>query len=158
VATAGLLGGLFDAEAAQRGYLLTGENDYYARYLLARAGVESSVQRLADLTPEDAAQKRRLAQIDPLIKARIPKIDDTFNLYRNGDPQGAIDIVRSGQGMLLMADIRTIIMDMDRAERRVLEAREAGVDRALSYQAIAILLTLFCAMLLIGVSLRSRLA
>jgi CHASE3 domain sensor protein len=63
-----LLSELRDAETGQRGYLLTGDQDFLKPYLAVRRGIPAHLEELRRLTKNRAADQR-LDVMAPLIEA-----------------------------------------------------------------------------------------
>ncbi len=155
-ATQALLSQVQDAENAQRGFLLTGDNDYLERGLYARASVPNTLRTLAELAIDNPTQAARVAALKPLIERRLGVIENVITLYRSGKPEAALARVRDGQGRRMMDQIRLDIGQIDRQERRLLDQRRKEADAALTLSASAILLTLLAATALVALSVRAR--
>src|SRR5437899_1949145 len=56
-----------DVETAYRGYLLTGDETFLQPYRDAQVRIDNTLQRLRELTAENAAQGQRLSDLRPLI-------------------------------------------------------------------------------------------
>ncbi len=119
-----LLSDLKDAETAQRGYLLTGDETYLKPYLATR---DSVLLRLADLrqrTPLGASQQHLDALI-PLIRAKVAELSDVIALRRQEDLPAAQALVRTGRGKLLMDSIRSEIGAFTGIEERAAAQSDA---------------------------------
>ncbi len=120
----GVLSTIKDAETAQRGFLLTGEDAYVAPYAYASTvwkGEIAAARALLRGTPE---QERRLRTLERLCADKIAELSETIALHRQGDNAGAVAIVRTGTGMELMQRIRAVAAEMTDEERRHLAARQ----------------------------------
>jgi CHASE3 domain sensor protein len=126
------LADIHDAEAGQRGYLLTGDRDDLAPYDAGRRGLASDTARLRVLTQDNPTQQRRLDTLERLLSDRVALMDSTIRL-RAAEPQAAaVAIVRSGRGRALMDSARTRLAEMVSDERHLLADREARVERVRS--------------------------
>jgi PAS domain S-box-containing protein len=109
------------AESEQRGYLLTGDPGYLEIY---RNTIDASVAALADVRSAAAgspAQRRAVAEIEPLMLRKFDELRETVRLYDSGDHAAALALVRTGLGLDLMTRIRVATLrSMDEQQRLVL--------------------------------------
>ncbi|HZY88753.1 MAG TPA: PAS domain S-box protein, partial [Gemmataceae bacterium] len=108
-----------DAETGQRGYLLTGNEDYLAPYLKAVREREGRLRALTERVGDDTEQRRRLAELSSLIDAKMAELGRTVGLQRRGRPQDALRVVASGEGQQDMLAVRRAVagMEADARER-----------------------------------------
>ncbi len=71
---AALLSLLQDAETGQRGYVITGEARYLEPYLKALSRLDDETANLRRLTQDNPTQQNRLAQLAPLIQAKLAEL------------------------------------------------------------------------------------
>ncbi len=114
---------LQEAETGQRGFLLTGEPAYLAPYERARDLVRDEIARLTALTRDNAEQQRALGQIDETARAKLDELRQTVELRQAGDAEGALALVRTDRGLVLMERLREQIGAMAATEARLLEER-----------------------------------
>jgi len=119
-----------DAETGQRGYLLTGTENYLEPYLAAKAALPVEVEKLAELTADDAHQHDRVETLQHLIADKIAELDHTIELRRGGDAEAALAVVRSDVGKIAMDRIRAGVAAIEGAEKMQLEQREADLRDA----------------------------
>jgi len=89
---------LDDAEMAQRGFVLTGEERDLDLYRQALPGLESEVQALRSLTAGNPGQQHRVERLDSATRHRLGELAQTIQLRRAGGEDAAIRMVRSGRG------------------------------------------------------------
>lgn len=131
---------LTEAEAAQRGYLLTGDARFMNALADARRAGEVSLQAVEQLTRDNPEQQGRLAELRAQMQARLGIIDQTVAARRTaGDAVAAIRIIREGRGAAATNEIRRLIAEMDADEARLEAAREqrAGAIRLLVVLSLA---------------------
>lgn len=116
-----VLQALTEAESAQRGYILTGDRTFVAQIDEARVRAESSLQAVDKLTKNNPEQQARVERLRRQMALRLDFADRTVDARRMGDAVTAIRIMRQGQGVAAMQQIRREVADLDRAEG-VLEA------------------------------------
>jgi CHASE3 domain sensor protein len=89
-----------DAETGQRGYLLTGKDEYLQPYAEAKSRIERDMARLkgsADHLPPGA-----FARIDQARQVKFAELDQTVGLHRSGKRREALDRVGTGAGQQAM--------------------------------------------------------
>ncbi|HTW64524.1 MAG TPA: CHASE3 domain-containing protein [Bryobacteraceae bacterium] len=118
-----LFGTIQDAEGRQRNFLLTGDAKYPELYRTALSSEQAAWRQLAYLTNDNPLQRARLQKLDRLIEARLALLERTIAVRREQGVQGAIEIVRGGQGSGLMDQIRATLDQMKAEEHRLLELR-----------------------------------
>ena len=145
---AGLLGAVLGAETGQRGYLLTGEVPYLASYRQASSQAEANLRALDfDGSPEVIEDLKRSVQ------GKLDELALTIRLRQSGDMQGAVALVRTGQGQREMHRIRVLAgqlirSDMIRSGRRSHRAEQHASQLGLAATAGS---TAICLLLLLAV-------
>ena len=122
-----VLESLLDAETGQRGYLLTSDQIYLAPYEDAVARLPAELARLRALLGGEAALSIRLDAIVAAAEAKLAELAQTVTLHDGGDPEAALELVRSDVGRRIMQELRAEIGTM-RGE--VVASREATRLRA----------------------------
>ncbi len=98
---------LMEAETGQRGFLLTGREDFLAPYLRARAELPGRLKKLEDAS-RTSDNKLETARLKALASAKIAELEQTVRLVRSGRRAQALDIVASGDGQRLTDQVRNI--------------------------------------------------
>jgi signal transduction histidine kinase len=126
-----LLSTVTEAETGQRGYILTGNDDYLKPYLQAVAHVHgrlADVQALADGRPEFRSQIVEVTRLTTSKLTELKKVIDTFRAP-NGGAQAAKAIIDDGDGRTYMEKLRNTIAAMQTEEgRRLTESKRAADD------------------------------
>lgn len=150
---------LADAETGQRGYLLTHDESYLEPNAQATAALPGVLKTLRDLTADNPAQQRRLAELERLAAARMDRIRDSVALAKNGDRDRAVTIVIEGGGKTLMAEIRGVIQSALSDEERLLQERQRRLDRSVARRGLEtqILIAGLAVGLIVGALLMIRL-
>ena len=120
-----ILAALERMEAAQRGFLLTGQREFLQPYVPAVREVVAQTALLLRLTSDNPAQQGRLRLLDRSIAARLRYAAGTLQLYRLRGPQAALERVRLGRGRHQMEAIRDILSSVDAEELRLVRVRQA---------------------------------
>ncbi|WP_313915197.1 response regulator [Tahibacter sp.] len=113
-----------DAEAGQRGFLLSGEARYLEPFTLAKAGVDSRLQRLQELMADDVEQERRIVTLRQLTLEKLAELDETVSLRQRGDGAAALAMFASDRGRLVMDKIRAVAAEIDDNEQRKQERQQ----------------------------------
>ena len=113
------------AENGQRGFLITGDDDYLKRFDGALARVPELLASLRQLTADNPHQQARLDRLEPLVKARFDRIQRSIDLAKQGDRDAAFAVVKAGEGKTLMDDIVAELSAFVKAERDLLAMRQS---------------------------------
>ncbi|HEV7715668.1 MAG TPA: CHASE3 domain-containing protein, partial [Steroidobacteraceae bacterium] len=115
---------LKDAETGQRGFLLTGSEDYLDPYTNAKAALPGILKVLRGLTPDNPRQQRRLDVLEQLAADKMEELAQTIALRRAGDTQGALALVRTNRGRTAMDRVRALVAEMENEEQALLATRQ----------------------------------
>jgi CHASE3 domain sensor protein len=80
----GTLSALKDAETGQRGYIITGDEEYLKPYKDALPLISQHIEQLRQLTASDLEQPRRLADLEQEIVDRLRVMTEIIELRRTG--------------------------------------------------------------------------
>ena len=127
-----VLSSLKDAETGQRGYLITGKDDYLQPYLDAKGRVGGEIDAVAKLTSDNPKQQQNIATLRPLVTAKFEEMQSTIDLRRSADFSAAQAVVLQNKGKAVMDQIRATLSTMDEMERSLLGVREASSASAVS--------------------------
>lgn len=132
-----------DAESAQRGFLLTNEGAYLLPYTHAVQALPTEIEAIRQLAARDSKRASQAALLSDAVQDRLVELAETIERYKTGDAAGALALVRSNRGKVLMDRIRVVIADMRQDENALLQARIADAERIagwLRYASIAAVL------------------
>jgi signal transduction histidine kinase/DNA-binding response OmpR family regulator len=119
---AAVLSNVKDAETGQRGYLLTGLEQYLKPFEHARSQESEKLSELRRSIADDPDLQGLLTDLDSSVAAKFTEIEQTIRFRREGNPEIAINIVRSGKGERLMNHIREICETVrDRLHQQLVE-------------------------------------
>ena len=71
---------VIDAETGQRGYLITGDQNYLEPYTAARKATRQDFQALRQLSLDQPSLKPRLDTLENLIALKYQELEQTINL------------------------------------------------------------------------------
>ncbi|MCO8273948.1 methyl-accepting chemotaxis protein [Actinoplanes sp. TRM 88003] len=144
-----ITGALKDAETGQRGYLITGEQSYLAPYTAATKAMTGLIDDVAGLTADNAEQQKRIAQLRPLVQAKLDELAETIELRRTEGFGAARTVVLTNKGKAVMDQIRTVLTGMEEAESSLLAVRAASTERTADTSRIAVIAGVLLAALLV---------
>ena len=134
-----LLNALKDTETGQRGYLITGEQNYLEPY---REGVERvgrTLDELRRLTIGDPDEQRSLQGLEPVVAAKLAELEKTIELRGQKGFEAAQAVVLTGEGKAWMDEIRKVTAVMEGREEERLRHLDEEVE-ASSRRTIRVLL------------------
>src|SRR5436305_1544297 len=82
-----------DAEAAQRGFLYTGDPSYLAPYDQAKAEIDSHFSQLMRLTADRPQEQSSIIELHAVEQVKMSEIEQTLALYRAGKADDARELV-----------------------------------------------------------------
>jgi PAS domain S-box-containing protein len=132
---------LKDAETGQRGFLYTGQEKYLDPYRQAVGQINSHVDVLAGLTADNPRQQAAIAQLRPLVRAKLDELAATIALARAGKADEARKLVLADTGLETMDRIRAVIAGMQAEESSLESNRVVSYQRTISVTTACIYLT-----------------
>ena len=105
-----------DAETGQRGFMLTNDEGYLQPYRNARTRAAELLQTITADNVGDPAQTQRIAQLRPLVEAKLRELEETITLRREQGIEAAGRVVQTHLGKSFMDQIRAVLAQMESAE------------------------------------------
>jgi diguanylate cyclase (GGDEF)-like protein len=123
-----VLSDLREAEAAQRGYLLTGVDSYLAPVDRLLQSIPGRLKDL-NLSAKDASQLRdRVAQLEDLANKKIQELQQTVSLRRDQGFEAANQLVMTHQGKQLMDRASEVVNQIKAVQRTEIDRRGAELQ------------------------------
>ena len=113
---------LREIESGQRGFLLTGDEQYLTVYNEALGRLPSQVQRLS-LATKDFPEHADIDKLLPLIDSKVNEMRSSVDLRRQGQVDAALAIVVTGQGQALVDQIMALRTTVDQKEAQWLDVK-----------------------------------
>jgi diguanylate cyclase (GGDEF)-like protein len=110
------------AESGQRGYLLTGRQEYLRPYEIAIEDIDAQMQETRELLSDKPEAIALYWNVERLVRVKLAEIQHTIEVRRNEGFDAALAIVNTDIGAVEMRDIRVNI----EAIQRQLQARKAA--------------------------------
>lgn len=130
-----------DVETGQRGYVLTGNEDFLAPYSLARGQIDDAFSTVASLSDGRSPVHSALPRLRALSNAKLSFVDQDIALVRTGRMQEAAARIATGEGRRRMDALRSAIQSVDTAEGVLLATRNMEATQArTNLRTIALLL------------------
>lgn len=115
---------LRDAEAGQRGYLLTGRKDDLKPYEAGIQGVNEAIHALGLRYGKQPQSAEVLAQLNALTDTQLSDLAAAISLFDHGPHEASRESVLGSKGIERMDEIRTLVAKLlDNDTRNVAESR-----------------------------------
>ncbi|HEV7842916.1 MAG TPA: CHASE3 domain-containing protein, partial [Pyrinomonadaceae bacterium] len=142
----GTLSAVKDAETGQRGYIITGDEEYLKPYTATLPAINEHLERLRQLTGSDPEQPRSLLDLELKVVDRLKLLAEAIELRKTEGFSAAQSLIATGRGRRMMDEIRAAVAEMSVRENELLERRR--VESNLSARNTTITLALLGALLL----------
>lgn len=119
-----------DAETAQRGYLLTGEEYYLHPYRAATQSLQPELQRLQQQIQDNPQQHQQIRRLALLVNEKLEDLKQKIELQRSRGPAAALSLVKTDRGQQLMDEIRQVTQEFQTEENRVLQWRSNRTEQS----------------------------
>jgi PAS domain S-box-containing protein len=151
-----------DLEAGQRGYSLTGRDEFLEPTRTASAAIEDHINRLAELTSDNTSQQIRIRKLKEVVEHKLIFTQQVIEV-RKQDFGKAQVMNASLKGKKMTDDIRQLIRDIQQEENMLLKSRsQLSNERIQGFYLTFSLLLVFVAAILcivfyfIHISLKKR--
>jgi signal transduction histidine kinase/DNA-binding response OmpR family regulator/CHASE3 domain sensor protein len=138
-----------DAETGQRGFLLTGRDEFLEPYNGSYDKALLNTNKAADLTVDNARQQENVRVIKDIMLKRMTGLEQMINKKRSGQVV-TVDDLR--QGKLNMDALRAAVANMEHDENAMLIARTAKLKQFSTFTPVIIV---FAAILSLVISIFS---
>lgn len=119
-----------DAETAERGYVIAGDEGYLEPYRQAAERIGGVRQQLHELIRDNPVQEQHFRELDTLIGERLRALRHVIELRKTYGFEAAQREILKGQGKLLHDQIRHVIDAMAETEGGLLQERELRTRRS----------------------------
>jgi CheY-like chemotaxis protein/CHASE3 domain sensor protein len=126
-----------DMEASMRGYLLSGDDEFLAPYLLAKPKIDGEIHGLEKLVDDNPVQHDRVERIQAAQREwQLYAEDMIARRSKNGD---YVDLVKSGRGKVLTDEVRRQFGEFIESEQRLLQERNTSSRAVIGWSVAAFL-------------------
>jgi CHASE3 domain sensor protein len=134
-----------DAETGQRGFIITGDEEFLDPYRQAAGQtIPERLNVLENLLDDDPTQLSRAKQLRELLRRKFEELALTIQARQSKGFDASRSMVADQSGKRLMDQIRTLTAEMEESERKLLTRRTEEVGRS---ERRIILVALFTAFL-----------
>ncbi|WP_257388574.1 ATP-binding protein [Tahibacter caeni] len=153
-----LLARTVDLETGQRGYLLTGDEQYLQPYREAERQIGADFRAVDEALGEYPEAREELASIENALATKRGEIATSLAIYREHGPDQALKVMRTGFGNQAMEDIRRSIGRLTLDARGLIAEKQAYLEHAMAQRNVSIFSSLGLAIVasLAGVVLLRR--
>jgi len=116
---------IIDAEAGERGYIITSKEAYLAPYNNTKANLLAELKRVRELTSDNPGQQKNIDSVERLAGQSLAYLEKCINLTRAGKADSARLFVVSGGNKRILDNIRAVIANAERDENTLLVQRES---------------------------------
>ena len=118
IATERLLSSLKDVETGQRGFVITGKDEYLEPYDAGRAAVASDLDTVGSMLGEESGH------LADLVRTRLQEAAQGIDTYRQGGAAAGAERIQSGRGKAAMDRVRVEVARLQKAaDDRIASAR-----------------------------------
>lgn len=125
-----VLSTLKDAETGERGYLITGKEEYLEPYKIAQRTFEEKLDALEEFSKIVPSKQEQFQKLETLINKKLEFIDRLIELRRKEGSRAATHVVMTDHGKELMDQIRRLATQMKHEASQHLEQKEQAFTRA----------------------------
>ncbi|MGD0581689.1 MAG: CHASE3 domain-containing protein [Bacteroidales bacterium] len=119
---------LKDAETGQRGYIITGDEQYLEPYNLAVKDVTTKIDDLLELTNDNSKQQQLIGNLKLLVTDKFAELDRSIETRKEKGFDAALQIVITGKGKKYMDDIRSVMAESEKVENDLLNSRTVTMN------------------------------
>lgn len=114
---------MLDVETAQRGYVVTGQENFLERYRSGLVGIEQDKKSVRNRVGQDEAQRRKVDHLESLIDRKNELVRQIIAMRRRQGLERVANDKILEDSRLAMEDVRAAIHELRVEEERLLEAR-----------------------------------
>jgi CHASE3 domain sensor protein len=148
-----LLSDLQDVETGQRGFVITGKDEFLEPFERGLSLSRKSYAKVQELTADNLHQQRRLDVLLPVMKERVAFAESVIKVRKENGFEPSSQLISSGKDKRMMDDIRKMIAEMIAEENELLIHRSSESEAA-SKQSLRILVggTMLAVLFVVGLA------
>ncbi|TKB95516.1 response regulator [Pedobacter cryophilus] len=130
-----------DLETGQRGFIITGNEEFLEAYNKALPKIAPTINKLSTLISDNPSQAVRMDSLNFYVNQRIETLNSVINLKRQPNfkvDESVIATLRSGKQK--MDKIRKLVNDIIKTESVILEKRQNDANYSISRTSIIIII------------------
>lgn len=122
-----ILNSLQGAETGNRGYLLTGKENYLDPFNMALASLPNELNEIKELTEADPIQRSRVDSLFTAVQWRLAVLKESVDTKRKG---GTVTVEKLDESKTAMDKCRNIIKDIIHYEDDDIDRKAANLDNS----------------------------
>lgn len=122
-----LAGAVRDAESAQRGYLLSGDEQHSAAFKKSEERIQQQLSKLSHLDSKNPRNQAEIESLRSQLTERLNAVRDTIVQRRLGGPGMMRKLVGDDPSLSFFSGARAIIAGMEQAGQQSLQNEQAGL-------------------------------
>ena len=147
-----ILGSSVDAETGERGYIITGENNYLEPYLTSKKQLFLHLEKAKELTVDNPKQQKNLSELQQKLVVLSNRMEEVITARKTKGFAEAQQLIATDEGKLLLDDVRERLAKSVAMEDSLLREREiASREDTQSFSRVFIALLLVIAAVLLVV-------
>lgn len=148
---------VLNAEASQRGFLLTGRPIYLQPYLDASSAMDNALERVRSFYAQSAAAQSNFSKLSASVQRRMAEMEVAVKLRRAAPEQGNwLATINTDVGQESMDDIRHALELLSQENRKQMEAATKNIHNSVAFSRLAITLAALAALLALYLLLRQQ--
>ncbi len=146
-----------NAEASQRGFLLTGRSIYLQPYLEASAAMEPALEKVRNFYDSSPATLAKFSKLSASVQRRMAEMEVGVKLRRAAPDQGNwLATINTDVGQESMDDIRHALELLSQENRQRMALATKNIHTSVAFSRLAITLTALAALLALYLFLRQQ--
>jgi len=129
-----ILSTMKDAETGERGFLITGDEQYLEPYTLARKNIAGELSAVRNSPVTESNMSQVFAILENSIRELLAQMESLIDLRREQGPEPAFEILDKGRGKRMMDEVRIYSGRIEDSLQQQLEKRNV-LARAQTQQA-----------------------
>ncbi len=131
---------LLNAETGERGYVITGRDDYLSPYNEARHKLSDNTALLNKMLSGDTDREKELDSLNSYINQKMLYIEKIIRLKKAGDEEAIKTLLTTARGKELMDEVREHNLKLQRAEEVLFQKRQVITDESMQRTRIIFLI------------------
>jgi signal transduction histidine kinase len=137
------------AEASERGYLYTGQQQYLEPLRLGKPELAGHIDRLASLIADNPVQQQNVVRLRSAVQDALSFFEQAIALEAVGEHQSAKQLVLTGAGKTKMDAVHAVLDAMNAEEAQLLATRSTEAKHSERYLLLTIPISHFFMALLV---------
>ena len=110
--------------------MLTGDEEYLNPYQAALKVLDERVRELGELVADNEEQQKAIPRLKELLAQKVQHLREGIELRRREGAATAAAVVKAGNGLEMMQQIREVVSEMRHRELDLLDARTAASQQS----------------------------